>query len=80
MKLNYEKTANTKGLIIRKNIYPSQAQEIVDEGYVGIVLLEDEPSQKTMDIFTNANITVYAGLDPERVREILKKLTTIGRD
>lgn len=74
MELNYEKTANRKGIMIRKNIYPDQAQEIADKGFVGIVLLEEEPSQKTIDIFTNANITVYGGLDPEYVKEKIKEI------
>lgn len=59
---------------VRKNIYPRQAQEIVDKGFVGIVLLENEPSQKTIDVFTNANVTVFAGLEREYVKEKMKEI------
>lgn len=59
---------------VRKNIYPKQAQEIVDKGFVGIVLLENELSQKTIDIFTNANVTVFAGLEHEYVKEKKKEI------
>lgn len=59
---------------VRKNIYPKQAQEIVDKGFVGIVLLENEPSQKTIDVFTNANVTVFAGLEHEYVKEKKKEI------
>lgn len=59
---------------VRKNIYPKQAQEIVDKGFVGIVLLESEPSQKTIDVFTNANVTVFADLEHEYVKEKKKEI------
>ena len=57
----------------RKNIYPKNAKEIVKKGFVGIVVLENEPSQKTIDIFSQNNITVFAGVDRELVKEKLKE-------
>jgi len=60
----------------RRNIYPSQAQEIVDKGVVDILIIQANASQKTKDILNEGGVTLYEGVEPnevERLREVVKK-------
>ena len=60
----------------RKNIFPKQAKELVKKAKVGILLIQAKASDKTKEILTEGNITLYEGIEPkeiEKIREIVSK-------
>jgi hypothetical protein len=60
----------------KKNIFPSQAQDIVDKGTVGILIIQAKASDKTKAILDRGGVTLYEGVEPaeiDRLRETIKK-------
>ncbi len=60
----------------RKNIFPSQAQDIVDKGSVGILIIQAIASHKTKAILDKGGVTLYEGVEPgevEHIRETVAK-------
>lgn len=60
----------------RKNIFPSQARDIIEKGTIDILIIQAKASQKTKDILDEGGVTLYEGLEPseiERLREVVKK-------
>lgn len=60
----------------RKNIFPSQAREIIDKGTIDILIIQAKASQKTKDILDEGGVTLYEGVEPsevERLREVVKE-------
>lgn len=60
----------------RKNIFPSQARDIIQKGTIDILIIQAKASQKTKDILDKGGVTLYEGLEPsevERLREVVKK-------
>lgn len=60
----------------RKNIFPSQASDIIQKGTIDILIIQAKASQKTKDILDKGGVTLYEGLEPsevERLREVVKK-------
>lgn len=60
----------------RKNIFPKQAQEIVDKGTIDILIIQAKASNKTKQILDKADITLYEGVEPKEVnslREVVSK-------
>ena len=60
----------------RKNIFPSQAKEIIDKGTIDILIIQAKASQKTKDILDEGGVTLYEGVEPsevERLREVVKE-------
>lgn len=60
----------------RKNIFPSQAQNIVDKGTIDILIIQAKASEKTKSILDKGGVTLYEGVEPnevERLRELVKK-------
>jgi len=60
----------------KKNIFPKQAQELVDKGTMGILLIQAKASKKTKRILDEAGITLYEGIEPkeiDKVRETVAK-------
>ncbi len=57
----------------RKNFFPSDAEELVKKGKVGILLLQNSPSDKTLKILREGKIAVYTDLEPKEVERALKE-------
>ncbi|WP_229620717.1 hypothetical protein [Vibrio parahaemolyticus] len=60
----------------RKNIFPSQARDIISKGTIDILIIQAKASQKTKDILDEGGVTLYEGVEPsevERLREVVKK-------
>lgn len=60
----------------RKNIFPSQARDIIKKGTIDILIIQAEASHKTKDILDDGGVTLYEGVEPsevERLREVVKK-------
>ncbi|RGE39031.1 hypothetical protein DZC30_22425 [Comamonas testosteroni] len=60
----------------RKNIFPSQAQDIVDKGSIDILIIQAIASPKTKDILDKGGVTLYEGVEPgevERMRECVAR-------
>ena len=60
----------------RKNIFPSQAKEIVNKGTIDILIIQALASQKTKSILDEGNVILYEGVEPaevERLREEVAK-------
>lgn len=60
----------------RKNIFPSQAQDIVDGGTVGILIIQAKASDRTKSILDKGGVILYEGVEPgevDRLREVVKK-------
>ena len=60
----------------RKNIFPSQARDIIEKGTVDILIIQAKATQKTKNILDEGGVTLYEGVEPsevDRLREIVKK-------
>lgn len=58
----------------KKNLFPSEAQKIVDKGTVGIIISQCKVSNKTKSVLDNAGIVIYEGVEAEKVEELLEQL------
>lgn len=58
----------------RKNIFPAQAREIVKKGTVDILLIQAIATPKTKEILKGGGVTLYEGIEPNEVNQILEKL------
>lgn len=58
----------------RKNMFPNEARKIAERGGVGIVITQSKPSEKTKNILHNAGITIYEGVEAEKIEQIKEKL------
>jgi len=59
----------------KKNIFPKQARELADKGTIGILLIQAKASKKTKEILSEANITLYEGLEPKEIDKIRETVT-----
>ncbi|WP_028304606.1 hypothetical protein [Oceanospirillum maris] len=60
----------------RKNIFPSQARDIIGKGTIDILIIQAKASQKTKDILDEGGVTLYEGVEPsevERLREVVRE-------
>jgi len=60
----------------RKNIFPSQARDIIEKGTIDILIIQAKASQKTKDFLYEGGITLYEGVEPsevERLREVVRE-------
>lgn len=60
----------------RKNIFPKDAQEIVDKGTINILIIQAKASDKTKQILDKAGVKLYEGVEPKevnRLREVVSK-------
>lgn len=64
----------------RKNLFPKDAHQIVDRGTVGIVISQCKVSKKTKNILDNAEITLYEGVEAEKVEKLLENLESENKD
>lgn len=64
----------------RKNLFPKDARQIVDRGTVGIVISQCKVSNKTKNILDNAEITLYEGVEAEKVEKLLEKLENENKE
>lgn len=58
----------------KKNLFPNEAQKIVDKGTVGIIISQCKVSDKTKMILDNAGIVLYEGVEAEKVEKLLEQL------
>lgn len=64
----------------RKNLFPKDARQIVDRGTVGIVISQCKVSKKTKNILDNAEITLYEGVEAEKVEKLLENLENENKE
>ncbi|MBW9398342.1 hypothetical protein FHC51_00545 [Leclercia sp. EC_58] len=60
----------------RRNILPSQAQEIIRKGTIDILIIQATASPKTKNILEQGGVTLYEGVEPdevERLREVVAR-------
>ncbi len=52
---------------VKKNMFPNEARKISEKGTVGILVIQNPPSEKTKEILDEAGITLYENLEPSEV-------------
>lgn len=60
----------------RKNIFPNDARKMVEKGTIRILISQCEVSDKTKEILSNGQITLYENVEPhevEKIKEIVKE-------
>lgn len=58
----------------RKNIFPKQAQELVNKETIGILLIQAIASPKTKKILDEGNIILYEGIEPKEIDKIRENI------
>lgn len=58
----------------RKNIFPQDAREIVNKGSIGILISQCKVSEKTKEILSEGNITLYENVESKEVDQIREKI------
>lgn len=58
----------------KKNFFPNDARDLVKKGRVGILVSQCKVSKSTKEILSQGNITLYEGVESEKVNEIREKI------
>lgn len=58
----------------KKNFFPKDAINIVEKGTVSIIISQCRTSDRTKSILDDAGITLYEGVESEKVEYLLEKL------
>ena len=58
----------------RKNIFPSEAVEMVEKRTIAILIIQAIASEKTKSILDKAGITLYEGVEPSEVERLRAKV------
>ena len=58
----------------RKTFRPSDARELVEKNTLGILISQCKVSDKTKEILSEGQITLYEGVEPEKVEEIRERV------
>lgn len=60
----------------KKNIFPSQAREILKKGTIDILIIQANASKTTKEILDEGGVVLYENVEPDevdRLREIVAK-------
>lgn len=58
----------------RKRFYPDDARKLVRKGAFGILISQCKVSDKTKGILSEGHITLYEGVESEKVEEIRERV------
>lgn len=58
----------------RKNFFPKDAHDIVKRGTVGILISQCKVSNKTKEILSEADVTLYENVEPSEVDALREKI------
>jgi len=58
----------------RKTFYPNDARELVKKNTLGILISQCRVSDTTKEILSEGNITLYEGVESEKVEEIRERV------